>query len=124
MTSGDLLLDTIILIYHIQGYTSAVDLIRTHIPLRYYFYISILTKIEFLGAERYTVEGLKLCKELIDYAIVLPVDKEVADKDIDLKRKCTIKLDDATITVRSIPNLYVKRPRLDGLLMRVKSPGG
>ena len=47
MSKDEYLFDTNILIYHTQGFKPAVDLVLKHIQ-QGSFYISILTKIEFL----------------------------------------------------------------------------
>ena len=59
MSKDEYLFDTNILIYHTQGFNSAVDLILKHIQ-QSSLYISILTKIEFLGWDKHTPEGYKL----------------------------------------------------------------
>lgn len=103
MSKDEYLFDTNILIYHTQGFNPAVDLILKHIQ-QGSFHISILTKIEFLGWDKHTPEGYKLCKELIDYAVIFPIDDDIAETAIDIKRNSKIKLIDATIAATAIIN--------------------
>ena len=63
-----------------------------------FFNISILTKIEFLGWNKHTPEGFKKCLALIKPANIYPVDEEIANKAIELRRQRNIKLADAVIT--------------------------
>ncbi len=103
MSKDEYLFGTNILIYHTQGFKPAVDLVLKHIQ-QGSFYISILTKIKFLGWDKHTLEGYKLCKELIDYAVVFPIDYAVAEIAIDIKRNSKTKLIDATIAATAIIN--------------------
>lgn len=66
--------------------------------------ISIITKIEFLGWNKHTPDGFQKCKELIESASVYPLDEDVAQKVIELKRTARIKLADAVIAATAILN--------------------
>jgi len=68
------------------------------------YYCHILTKIEFLGWDKHTPEGFEKCKKLIESANVYPLDEEVANKAIELKRKVNIKLTDAVIGATALVN--------------------
>ena len=95
------LIDTNILIYHTKGSQITIDFIGNLIA-QHSFNISILTKIEFLGWDKHTPDGFEKCKQLIELANIYPVDEDIANKAIELRRKSSIKLADAVITATAI----------------------
>jgi len=103
MSIAEYLIDTNILIYHTNGSEVARDLL-TKLTDESSLNISILTKIEFLGWDKHTHEGFEKCKKLIESANVYPLDEEVANKAIELKRKVNIKLADAVIGATALVN--------------------
>lgn len=97
------LIDTNILIYHTAGFSQSKTFIEQAVsksPLK----ISVITKIEFLGWDKHTEEGLAKCKKLTDLSHVIPLDEVVAEKAIALKNKSSIKLGDAIIAATAIIN--------------------
>ena len=103
MSTAEYLIDTNILIYHTNGSEVALDFL-TKLTDESSLNISILTKIEFLGWDKHTPEGFEKCKKLIESANVYPLDEEVANKAIELKRKVNIKLADAVIGATALVN--------------------
>jgi len=103
MPAVDYLIDTNILIYHTQGSEKTINFISSLIAQRS-FYISILTKIEFLGWDKHTSEGFEKCKRLIDSAIIFPIDDDIANKAIDFKKEANVKLADAVIAATAFLN--------------------
>ena len=103
MSTAEYLIDTNILIYHTNGSEVALDFL-TKLTDESSLNISILTKIEFLGWDKHTPEGFEKCKKLIESANVYPLDEEVANKAIELKRKVNIKLSDAVIGATALVN--------------------
>jgi predicted nucleic acid-binding protein len=103
MPTTDYLIDTNILIYHTKGSQKTKDFISSLIA-KDSFYVSILTKIEFLGWDKHTREGFEKCKRLIETANVLLVDEDVANRTIELKRVMNIKLADAVIAATAMIN--------------------
>jgi predicted nucleic acid-binding protein len=95
------LIDTNILIYHTKGSQITIDFIGNLIA-QHSFNISILTKIEFLGWDKHTPDGFEKCKQLIELANIYPVDEDIANKAIELRRKSSIKLADAVIAATAI----------------------
>lgn len=95
------LIDTNILIYHTKGSQFTTDFISNLIAEQA-FNISILTKIEFLGWNKHSPDGFAKCKKLIELANVLPLDEDIANKAIELRRKVNIKLADAVIAAIAI----------------------
>ena len=103
MAVNDYLIDTNILIYHTAGDRESVDFLRKVIRMKS-FHISILTKIEFLGWDKHTIEGFEKCKRLVEQANILMIDNIIADKTIDLKKNKRMKLADAIIAATAIVN--------------------
>ena len=101
MSIVEYLIDTNILIYHTKGSQVTIDFIGNLIT-QHFFNISILTKIEFLGWDKHTPDGFEKCKQLIELANIYPVDEDIANKAIELKRKTSIKLADAVIAATAI----------------------
>lgn len=103
MSTAEYLIDTNILIYHTNGSEVALDFL-TKLTDESSLNISILTKIEFLGWDKHTPEGFEKCKKLIESANVYPLDEEVANKAIELRRQVNIKLADAVIGATALVN--------------------
>ncbi len=100
---SEYLVDTNILIYHTNGSEVVLKFIDENIKKKS-LNISILTKIEFLGWDKHTPEGLKKCMKLIDHANVYYLDENIADKTIEIKKKVNIKLADAVIAATALLN--------------------
>ena len=103
MVTPEYLIDTNILIYHTQGSEICLNFLSKLID-ESSLNISILTKVEFLGWDKHTPEGFEKCKKLIESAIIYPLDKEIADKAIEIKRHINIKLADAVIASTALIN--------------------
>ena len=101
MSLTEYLVDTNIIIYHTKGSKGSIDFISSVIAQKS-FNISILTKIEFLGWEKHTPDGFEKCKRLVEPANIYPVDEDIANKAIELKRGMNIKLADAVIAATAI----------------------
>ena len=81
----NVLLDTNVLVYHVAGEPAATKYLEETIAARS-FCLSILSVIEFLGWHGHTDGEFVECKKLIEIATILPVNKAVADKAIELRR--------------------------------------
>jgi len=103
MSQTDFLIDTNILIYHIQGAERTIDFISGLVS-RNSFNISVLTKIEFLGWDKHSDEGYEKCRKLLEPAHVYSVDQDIAEKAIELKKRKKIKLADAVIAATALLN--------------------
>jgi predicted nucleic acid-binding protein len=75
--------------------------------LKHSFIISIIAKIELLGWEKHTREGYELARDFLDRAEILPIDAELAEFTIELKRNNNIKLADALIAATALSNELV-----------------
>ncbi len=95
------LIDTNVLIYHTSGIEESIDFITGAI-LEESFNISVITKIEFLGWNRHTVDGFEECRKLIEQANIYFIDEDISNKAIELKRFKNIKLGDAIIAATAI----------------------
>lgn len=100
---SEFLTDTNLLIYHTAGFTQSIKFLEGVIQ-EDSFNISIITKIEFLGWDKHTEEGIEKCWQLIALARIIPLDNSIADKAIEIKRKTNIKLADAVIAATALMN--------------------
>ena len=96
------LLDTNILIYYWKGDIPEGEREKIEEMLRHSFIISIITKIELLGWRKHTLDGFKRAKEVLDRAEISPIDDDLADLTIALKRNNNIKLADALIAATAL----------------------
>ncbi len=101
MSATEYLIDTNVLMYHTKGSQTTIDFISNLIAQQA-FNISILTQIEFLGWDKHTPDGFEKCKRLIEPASIYPVDDDIANKAIELRRKTSVKLADAVIAATAI----------------------
>jgi predicted nucleic acid-binding protein len=97
------LVDTNILIYHTKGEQIATSFLSSLLSQQA-LHISILTKIEFLGWDKHTAEGFEKCQRLIKTAHVYPVEENISNKAIQLKRSLPIKLADSVIAATALLN--------------------
>jgi predicted nucleic acid-binding protein len=101
------LIDTNIIIYYLANQIPEKEVTKIEEIFRTSFNVSVITKIEFLGWNKHTVEGFKESKKFIDKANVIFINEIIMDKSIDLKRKKNIKLADSIISATSIINDFV-----------------
>jgi len=98
-----ILVDTNILIYHTKGAQIATSFLA-RLLTQQALHISILTKIEFLGWDKHTAEGFEKCQRLINTAHIYPVEENISNKAIELKRRSSIKLADSVIAATALLN--------------------
>ena len=101
------LLDTNILIYYWKGDIPKGEMNRVEEILKHSFIISIITKIELLGWRKHTLDGYEIARDFLDRAEILPVDDDLAEFTIELKRNNNIKLADALIAATALSNELV-----------------
>ena len=101
------LLDTNILIYYWKNDIPEAERDKKEEILKHSFIISIITKIELLGWRMHTPDGFEKAKEFLEQAEVLPIDDELAELTIALKRNNNIKLADALIAATALSNNLV-----------------
>jgi len=101
------LLDTNVLIYYWKGDIPKGEMKRLEEILKHSFIISIITKIELLGWRMHTREGYEIARDFLDRAEILPIDDDLAEFTIELKRNNNIKLADALIAATALSNELV-----------------
>ena len=68
------LLDTNILAYHLKGDIPEREIEKLEGILKQSFLISVITKVEFPGWRKHTVDGFLKAQEFLRHAAVIPVD--------------------------------------------------
>ncbi|MDD4447596.1 MAG: type II toxin-antitoxin system VapC family toxin [Methanothrix sp.] len=101
------LLDTNILIYYWKGDIPKGEMEHVEEILKHSFIISIITKIELLGWKKHTRDGYEIARDFLDRAEILPIDDDLAEYTIELKRNNNIKLADALIAATALSNELV-----------------
>jgi len=96
-----MLLDSNIIIYLSKGLVSLDDIFFDENEL---YSISIITYMEILGFRFKNQEEKKIIEQIIENLHILYIDKQVADKVVELKQIYNIKLPDAIICATSITN--------------------
>ncbi len=88
----DYLVDTNILIYYFADAIPPSELDKVEQIFKKSFNISIITKIEFLGWNKHTSKGYEFAKNFIDFANLIPLTDEIANKSIKIRKESKIKL--------------------------------
>jgi len=91
------LLNTNILIYYFADEIPPKELETIEDIFKTSFYISVITRIEFLGWKKHTEKGYEKAKEFIGFSKVIYLTKKIADRAIDIRREYRIKLPEAVI---------------------------
>ena len=91
------LFDTNILIYYFADTLPVQEIPEIERILKESFYISIITKIEFFGFEKYSQDKFSRELDFIGYATVIPLTDEIADTVIYIRRKTRVKIPDAIV---------------------------
>ena len=103
MNNVHYLLDTNIFIYHTKGEPEILSFLEL-LSFNGEMNISIITKIEFLGWDKHTPDGLEKCNSLIRNTRIFPVNEDVADRAIEIRQGKKIKLPDAVIAATALLN--------------------
>ena len=96
------LIDTNILIYHINKNIPGNSRLRLRQIFQHYFNISVITKMEFLGFKRHTEKSFRKSSKFLEHASIIDLDDEIVDIVISLKRNKSMKLPDAIIAATAI----------------------
>jgi toxin FitB len=91
------LIDTNVLIYYFNDQIPAQAIPLMDEIVSQSFNVSIVTKIEFLGWAGYTASQYQEALKILGMATVFPLDEQVADQAVILRRQKKIKLGDAVI---------------------------
>jgi hypothetical protein len=97
----ELLFDTNIFIYHFNGRLNQAgsDLLRKGLSGQGAY--SVISRIEVLGfeqSEKATVQAKRVLARLMEF----PLTSEIAERTIDIRRRCKIKVPDAIIAATAL----------------------
>ena len=109
------LIDTNILIYYFDAKFSKQILDKIHEIFQTFFRISDISKIEFLGWDRFNEETRNRARKFIEIAKLYPLSEEIVEETIHLKSTKKIKLPDAIIAATCLEKQFtlVTRNRKD-----------
>lgn len=71
------------------------------------FNLSIITKIEYFGFEKFSRDNFSQELQFIENATIIPLTDEIADIAIDLRRKSRVKLPDAVIAATCVCHDFI-----------------
>lgn len=96
------LIDTNISIYFLDGHIPPNAISFLSEVLNFESNISIITKIELLGWNFPNPKKMEINQEFVESSSVFPLDNEIVEKTIKIRRKYKIKLPDAIIAATAI----------------------
>lgn len=91
------LIDTNILIYYTSDFIPKETIDYVDEIFVSSFNISVITKLEFLGWDRFNEDQYTIALQFIDCAKVLMLDDDIVETTIQLRRQFRIKLPDAIV---------------------------
>jgi predicted nucleic acid-binding protein len=100
------LLDTNILIYHLNRSIPVQSIEQVRQILKNHFNISIISKMELLGFKRHSPQSYKKSESFLENAEIIGLDDEIVDTVIQLRRNKSIKLPDAIIAATARVNQW------------------
>lgn len=100
------LLDTNILIYHLNRSIPAQSIEKIRQILKIHFNISIISKMELLGFKRHSPQSYKESESFLENAEIIGLDDEIVDTVIQLRRNKNMKLPDAIIAATAMVNQW------------------
>jgi predicted nucleic acid-binding protein len=100
------LLDTNILIYHLNKSIPVQSIEKIRQILKNHFNISIISKMELLGFRRHSPQSYKKSESFLENAVIIGLDDEIVDTVIQLRRNKSIKLPDAIIAATAKVNQW------------------
>jgi predicted nucleic acid-binding protein len=100
------LLDTNILIYHLNRSIPVQSIENIRQILKNHFNISIISKMELLGFRRHSPQSYRESESFLENAEIIGLDDEIVDTVIQLRRNKSIKLPDAIIAATARVNQW------------------
>ncbi|MCI5050848.1 MAG: type II toxin-antitoxin system VapC family toxin [Candidatus Pacebacteria bacterium] len=97
MNGTNLLLDTNILIYYLNGNKTAYEIIANN-----HIFISVITKMEMLSFVNLSKEEEQKIEKLLSLFTVLPLSDKTQNKTIEVRKKYKLKLPDAIIAATAL----------------------
>jgi predicted nucleic acid-binding protein len=98
----DYVYDTNIFIYHLNGSHSVNSYFSDKFLQNNNIYFSVITEIELLSYPKIQDGDIILIKDLLAQMVNVPLNSEVKDKAIQIRKKHKIKLPDAIIAATAI----------------------
>jgi predicted nucleic acid-binding protein len=96
------LIDTNISIYFLDGNLTPSGIVFLQPLINQEINISVITKIELLGWNFPNSNKSEIHSEFVDQSNVFPLDDEIVEKTIEIRRTYKIKLPDAIIAATAI----------------------
>jgi predicted nucleic acid-binding protein len=96
------LIDTNIGIYLMNGSLNANGLSYIEPIINANYHLSVITKIELLGFEFKDLQDFIDTKNFVEDGIIIPLDDEIVEKTIEIRRIYKIKLPDALIAATAL----------------------
>jgi predicted nucleic acid-binding protein len=96
------LIDTNISIYFLDGNLTPSGIVFLQPLINQEINISVITKIELLGWNFPNSNKSEIHNEFVDQSNVFPLDDEIVEKTIEIRRTYKIKLPDAIIAATAI----------------------
>lgn len=96
------ILDSNILIYHLQGDATIRDALAGWIPQQNRLFISAITRIEVLASPTMKPEEEDEIQQLLGRFLLLPVDATIADTAARIRRMYRLKLGDSIIAATAL----------------------
>jgi len=96
------LVDTNILIYYFNGSLSSTAEKNISKILKNSFIISVISKMEFLGFDKFKIKEKLKAAQFLSYANVIPLKDDIVDYVIQIRQNKKIKLPDAIIAATAI----------------------
>ncbi|WP_022846335.1 MULTISPECIES: type II toxin-antitoxin system VapC family toxin [unclassified Desulfurobacterium] len=91
---GNVILDSNVIIYLSKGIIDIADLIRSE---EVKIWISIISYMEVLSFDFLSFEEEKFVRDLLQEFFIIEINREIAERTIQIRRKYKIKLPDAII---------------------------
>ena len=97
MNGNNLLLDTNIVLYLLNGEETLIPLLEEK-----NLYLSFITQIELLSAKYLSPEDQQLIKSFISECTIIDISEGIKEITIDLRKQFTLKLPDCIIMATSL----------------------
>jgi len=97
MSGKEILVDTNILIYLLDGNTIIEEVLKEK-----HIYISFITELELIGFKNISVKQEKLIKELLNDCTVLSLNEKIKNNYVSLRKNYSMKLADSIIAATSL----------------------
>ena len=97
MNGKEILVDTYIFLYLLKGNDTLAEMLQGK-----NIYISFITELELMGFKNITLKEEKQITALLNDCLVIPLNNEIKEKYVAVRRKYYLKLADAIIAATAI----------------------